>query len=63
MVTLVEGLQTLKSSCFAHSGLTELHLPASLKTIEGYAFSECNKLQSVSIAAGSQLSVVETAAF
>lgn len=43
----VEGLEEIESSAFYSSGITEVVLPTSLKSLGSMAFRECEKLQMV----------------
>ena len=39
-VVLNDGLETICESCFSVSGLTEVSIPGSVRSIEDYAFSD-----------------------
>lgn len=53
---LPETLKEIKMSAFCGNGmLTEVHIPASVETIDGYAFADCYALTSVSTADHSSL--------
>ena len=64
-------LETIKHNAFSWSysspevgaGITEITIPKSVKTIEGYAFDGCTKLATVIFAKGSQLDEVERDVF
>lgn len=46
-VTLPQTLEIIGNDCFAHAGIEEIILPASLKTIGRGAFADCSKLRTV----------------
>ena len=43
-VHLPDGLEKIGRECFENSGLEEIIIPKSVKTIEKYAFSGCKSL-------------------
>lgn len=51
-VTLPDTLERIGVSAFAYSGLTEIQIPASVREIRGYAFSNCSRLGSLTFEAG-----------
>ncbi len=53
----------LSHEYYAISGLTEIEIPASVKTIGDYAFGTCQNLTSVTFEDGSQLKEIGDAAF
>lgn len=53
-IELPQGLITLVGYCFANTGLTSIHIPSSVQTIEYAAFAWNNSLQEVIIEAGVQ---------
>ena len=55
VLTLPEGLTSIGKELFKGSGIKEVHIPASVQSIGGYAFDECKNLQKVTFAEGSQL--------
>ena len=46
-LTIAQSVTTIYEGLFAFSGISELSLPSSLKTIGKYAFSGCKKLKDV----------------
>ena len=44
-VVLPDGLTTLEQDCFTRSGLESVYLPASVRSIDMYAFNNCLKLK------------------
>lgn len=46
-LTIAQSVTTISEDLFAYSGISELSLPYSLKTIGKYAFSGCKKLKDV----------------
>lgn len=46
-LTITQSVTTISEGLFAYSGISELSLPSSLKTIGKYAFSGCKKLKDV----------------
>ena len=44
-VVLPSGLTTLEQDCFAFSGLESVYIPASVQSIDLYAFNQCRKLK------------------
>ena len=50
--TVAEGVELIKSNAFEGSKLTNISLPDSLTTIEGFAFSECSALESIVVPEG-----------
>lgn len=61
-VTLEEGVELVGgfSKC---TGLTEIDIPASVTTVDSYAFQYCENLAQVNIANGSQLQTIGNFAF
>lgn len=51
-ITLPEGLETIGTSAFSCSGITSLHIPASVTTIEDGFLTYANKLKEVTVAEG-----------
>ena len=60
-VILPEGLTTIKQYVFARTNIEEVTFPASLKTIESYAFTECKALKSLVLPEG--ITTIEEGAF
>ena len=57
-VTLEEGIATLEKGAFSRlSALEKVYLPASIRMIDMYAFSDCVSLKEVVFAEGSNLTV------
>ena len=54
-VTLLEGLEKIGYECFNESGLEEIIIPKSVKTIEWSAFYGCKSLRKVVFQEGSEL--------
>ena len=48
-VVLSEGLETIPEDCFWQSGLEEIRIPESVRTIEKSAFNECKSLKTISL--------------
>ena len=44
-VVLPDGLTTLEQSCFTQSGLESITIPASVQSMDTYAFNHCRKLK------------------
>ena len=70
-ISLPEGIEVISEGCFYSSGVKEVHIPASVKRIEGRvydshsgnytsygAFQSCYSLQKVTFAPGSQLTSI-----
>ena len=51
-ITLPEGLETIGTSAFSCSGITSLHIPASVTTIEDGFLTYADKLKEVTVAEG-----------
>jgi hypothetical protein len=56
-------LSRLEDGAFSSSGLTSIHLPASVTVIGAYCFSYCASLASITFESGSQLSELAKEAF
>lgn len=48
-LTLPEGLKTLNIQCLSETGLTSIHLPASVTSIAGDCFTSSMSLQSITV--------------
>lgn len=48
-VHLGEGVERIEEKAFQNTGITQIHLPQSLKYIGANAFTECTKLREISI--------------
>ena len=64
-MTFAEGsqLREIGEWAFYETGLTEVHIPASVRTIGERAFEYCENLQRVTFAEGSQLREIGEWAF
>ena len=66
-VRLPDGLEVIPESCFAESGIVEVHIPASVRKIQcshySGVFSDCRSLKAVTFAAGSTLAEIGDRAF
>lgn len=63
-VALNEGLETIGTCAFNYAALTDVQLPASLKTIQEGAFDQCEYLETVTFAEGaSSLETIGEGAF
>ena len=51
-ITLPDDLEMIGEYCFQESGLTELTIPSSVKTIEQYSFADCAALTACELPAG-----------
>jgi hypothetical protein len=56
-------LSRLEAEAFRGSGLTSIHLPASVTVIGASCFSNCGSLASITFESGSRLSQLEERAF
>jgi hypothetical protein len=56
-------LSQLTNGAFRWSGLTSIHLPASVTVIGEFCFSSCGSLVSITFESGSQLSELANRAF
>jgi hypothetical protein len=57
------GLSELEAEAFRESGLTSIHLPASVTVIGDICFGGCSSLTSITFESGSQLSELPNRAF
>lgn len=62
-ITLRADLETISSAAFADSPISHIEIPASVHTIDNSAFRNCKNLETVTVAAGSQLRRLWTSAF
>ena len=60
-VTIPESIESLSSTFWGCSGLTEVILPNSLKSIDSYAFYSCSSLESINLP--NQLETIGASAF
>ena len=61
--TVPDGVKEIGEGAFFYSGVTKVHIPASVEVIGKSAFYMCYSLQSVDFAAGSKLKTVRDLAF
>lgn len=54
-VTIPNFIKKIESYAFEESNITEIHIPASVKTIEHHAFINCKRLKSVEFSEGLEL--------
>lgn len=57
-IFIPEGTTTIPANTFKDTQVETIHIPASVTTIEEYAFSGCQNLKNVIVASGSQLTYV-----
>ena len=57
------SLTTIDMWAFSGSGLTSIEIPASVPSIEGYAFYRCANLESVTFEEGSKLTTIGNSSF
>lgn len=62
-VTLPDSLEYINRDAFMYCPLESLTIPANVKKIYKYAFSDCAKLKSVTFAKNSKLTAIEGGAF
>lgn len=63
-VTINEGTEQINVSCFAGcSGITELHLPSSLKTLQSNAFQYCSNITSSDFILPENLAILGSGCF
>ena len=62
-VTLPDSLEYINRDAFMYCPLESLTIPANVKKIYKYAFSDCAKLKSVTFAKNSKLTAIESGAF
>ncbi len=57
------ALQSIGERAFKDSGLQTFELPATIRTIEAYAFEDCSGLKTLALAPGSELATIGDGAF
>lgn len=62
-VVFGEGLTEIGEAAFANTGITSVHLPASLRVLGDEVFYGCEKLEEVTLAENSKLEVIGEMAF
>ena len=63
VIELPEGTQAIQKGCFRKTGIIEITIPKSVKTIEESAFQECKDLQAVVFENGSELETMKEYVF
>ena len=58
-VELNEGIDNIPSNCFSKSGLVEIRIPESVKTIKYCAFRNCPYLERITITANGTCKVLD----
>jgi hypothetical protein len=62
-IILPPNLEKINSSCFNHSGFSNITIPETVNFIEPFAFFQCNELKSIDLSKCNKLDVINESTF